>query len=71
MGVKLGIAENASYELDGHVRYGGLKYNEDNFKFERRIIENNSTEIAGVVGKDESPKSKVKVVASYGSVRLY
>lgn len=71
MGVKLGIAENASYELDSHVRYGGLKYNEDNFKFERRIIENNSTEIAGVVGKDESPKSKVKVVASYGSVRLY
>jgi len=71
MGVKLGIAENASYQLDGHVRYGGLKYNEDNFKFERRIIENNSTEIAGIVGKEESPKAKVKVVASYGSVRLY
>jgi hypothetical protein len=71
MGVKLGIAENASYELDSQVRYGGLKYNEDNFKFSRRIIENNSTEIAGVIGKEESPKSKVKVVASYGSVRLY
>lgn len=71
MGVKLGIAENASYELDGQVRYGGLKYNEDNFKFKSRIIENNSTEIAGVVGKEESPKAKVKVVASYGSVRLY
>jgi hypothetical protein len=71
MGVKLGIAENASYELDGHVRYGSLKYNEDNFKFNRRIVENNSTEIAGVIGKNESPKSKVKVEASYGSVRLY
>ena len=71
MGVKLGIAENASYELDGHVRYGGIKYNEDNFKFNRRIIENNSTEIAGVVGKEDSPSSKVKIVASYGSVRLY
>jgi hypothetical protein len=71
MGVKLGIAENASYELDGNVRYGGLKYNEDNFKFERRIIENNSTEITGIIGKEESPKAKVKVVASYGSVRLY
>ncbi|HAM10141.1 MAG: hypothetical protein A2X05_18540 [Bacteroidetes bacterium GWE2_41_25] len=71
MGVKLGIADNASYELNGHVRYGGLKYNEDNFKFNRRIIENNSTEIAGVVGKEESPSAKVRVVASYGTVRLY
>jgi hypothetical protein len=71
MGVKLGIAENASYELDGHVRYGGLKYNEDNFKFNQRIVENNSTTVSGVVGKEESPKSKVKIEASYGTVRLY
>jgi len=71
MGVKLGIDGNASYELDGHVRYGGIKYNEDNFKFDRRIIENNSTEISGVVGKEDSPSSKVKIEASYGSVRLY
>lgn len=71
MGVKLGIADNASYELDGHVRYGGLKYNEDNFKFSRRIVENNSTEISGVIGKNDSPKAKVKIDASYGTVRLY
>jgi hypothetical protein len=71
MGVKLGIAENASYELDGHIRYGGLKYNEDNFRFNRRIIENNSTEISGIAGNDDSPKSKVKIDASYGTVRLY
>ncbi|MBK9389176.1 MAG: hypothetical protein IPN68_02920 [Bacteroidetes bacterium] len=71
MGVKLGIADNASYELDGHVRYGGLKYNEDNFKFNRRIVENNSTEISGVIGKEDSPKAKVKIDASYGTVRLY
>jgi len=71
MGVKLGLAENANYELEGHVRYGGLKYNEDNFKFNRRIVENNSTEVSGVIGKEESPKSKVKVDASYGTVRLY
>lgn len=71
MGVKLGIAENASYQLDSHIRYGGLKYNEDNFKFTRRIIENNSTEIAGVIGKNEFPSSKVKIEASYGTVRLY
>lgn len=71
MGVKLGIAANSSYELDGRVRYGGLKYNEDNFRFDRRIIENNSTEIAGVVGKEDSPSAKVRVESSYGTVRLY
>ena len=71
MGVKLGIDESASYRLESKVSYGGLKYNEDNFKNERRIIENNSSEVSGVVGKDESPRATVKVTSSYGSVRLY
>lgn len=71
MGVKIGIAESADYKLDAKVSYGGLKYNEGNFKNERRIIENNSHEISGIIGKEESPSSSVKVVASYGSVKLY
>jgi hypothetical protein len=71
MGVKLGIDESANYKLDAKVTYGGLKYNEDNFKNQRRIIENNSNEVAGIMGKEESPAATVNVVASYGSVRLY
>jgi hypothetical protein len=71
MGVKLGIEETANYKLDAKVTYGGLKYNEDNFKNQRRIIENNSTEVTGYIGKEESPASVVNVVASYGTVRLY
>jgi hypothetical protein len=71
MGVKLGIDESATYYLEGKVSYGSLKYNEDNFRNERRIIENNSNEVAGIVGKGDSPSSKVNVEASYGSVRLY
>jgi hypothetical protein len=71
MGVKLGIEENANYNLEAKVSYGGLKYNEDNFKNQRRIVENNSNEVAGVVGKEESPAAKVNVIASYGSVKLY
>ncbi len=70
MGVKLGIDESASYKLDAKVTYGGLKYNEDNFKNQRRIVENNSNEVSGIVGKEESPSSKVSVLASYGTVRL-
>jgi hypothetical protein len=70
MGVKLGIDGSANYKLDARVSYGGLSYDEDNFKNQRRNIENNSKEIQGVVGKEESPSATVKVVASYGSVRL-
>jgi hypothetical protein len=71
MGVRLGIEESASYRLDAKVSYGGLKFNEDNFKNQRRIVENNSTEVSGTVGKEESPSAKVNIVASYGSVKLY
>jgi hypothetical protein len=71
MGVRLGIEESASYKLEGKVSYGGLKYNEDNFKNEKRIIENNSTEISGIVGREESPKSTVSISASYGTVKLF
>ena len=71
MGVRLGIEENASYNLEAKVTYGGLKYNEANFKNQRRVIENNSNEIAGIMGKEESPAAKVSVTASYGSVKLY
>ncbi len=69
MGVRLGIEEGADYNLDARVSYGGLKYNEDNFSAQRRIIENNSNEVSGTVGKDGA-KARVKVVASYGTVRL-
>ena len=70
MGVKLGIEESANYKLDAKVTYGGLKYNESNFKNQRRIVENNSNEVAGTVGNVENPTSKVNVLASYGTVRL-
>ena len=71
MGVRLGIEESANYKLEAKVSYGGLKYNEDNFKNQRRIVENNSNEVTGIVGKEESPSARVNIVASYGSVKLY
>ncbi len=57
--------------LKARVSYGGLKFNEDNYKNRKRIVENNSTIIEGIVGKEESPSSNVKVDASYGSIKLY
>ena len=69
-GVRLGIDESASYKLEGKVSYGGLKFNEDNYRNRKRIVENNSTIIEGTVGRDESPESSVTIDASYGSIRL-
>jgi hypothetical protein len=71
IGVKLGIESDASYHLDARLSYGDLKFDEDNFQHQRRIVENNSSETSGIVGKESSPSAIVKVTASYGSVRLY
>lgn len=71
MGVKLGIEESASYKLDAKLSYGGLKYNEDKFRNQRRIVESNRSEISGTIGDNESPASMVNIISTYGSVRLY
>jgi hypothetical protein len=71
MTTRLGISETASYFLDGHASYGGIKFNEDNFRHEKHIVENNSTTVTGTVGKESSPTSKVKIDASYAQVKLY
>jgi len=71
VGVRLGIAENANYSLDARLSYGDLRFNEDNFRHQRQIIENNAKEFSGIVGKEESPTAKVYIRTSYGSVKLY
>jgi hypothetical protein len=71
LGVKLGISEAASYKIDAKITYGGLKYNEEKFTNQRRIVENNSTEISGIIGDEQSPESKVSIRSSYGTVKLY
>jgi len=71
MGVRLGIDESASYSLDAHSSYGNIKFNEDNFRHEKHIVENNSTTLSGTAGKEKEPKATVKVSASYGQVKLY
>jgi hypothetical protein len=71
MGVRLGISDAANYRLEAKVSYGGLSYNEERFKNERRIVQNNSNEVAGNFGSSDAPASRVNVSASYGSVKLY
>jgi len=71
IGVKLGINSDANYLLEARLSYGDLKFDESNFQHQRRIVENNSSETSGIMGKESSPSSKVKIQSSYGSVRLY
>jgi len=71
MGVKLGIDESASYNLSAQLSYGGLKYNEDKFRNQKRIIESNRSEISGTIGDNDSPSATVNITSAYGSVRLY
>ncbi len=71
IGVKMVIDESASYKLEAKLSYGGLKYNEDKFKNQRTIVQNNSSEISGTMGDEATPASSVTISSSYGSVRLY
>lgn len=71
MGVRLGISESASYKIDGESSYGSIKLDEEKFKYQKHIVENNSTEISGVVGSEASPSATVKLSAAYGSIKLY
>ena len=70
-GARLVIADNASYQLDAKSSYGGIKYNEDNLKINRRIVENNSSEVTGLMGNDEKTSSTVKLRTSYGTIKLF
>jgi len=70
-GVRVGIDETANYKLNGEVSYGGLKFNEDNYKNIKRIVENTSTTVEGIIGKEESPAAWVRIDASYGTIKLF
>lgn len=64
----LGITSDASYKLDGKVRYCQLKHPDG--KFMNRMRENTSYEVNGIIGKSENPKSTVTIESAYGSVNL-
>jgi hypothetical protein len=70
-GVKLGIEDGANYYLNAKVSYGGVEYNKENFKNQRRIIENTSQEIEGLMGDSDKPKASVNIEASYANVKLF
>ncbi|BDX39544.1 hypothetical protein CYCD_28990 [Tenuifilaceae bacterium CYCD] len=67
-GLKAGVSNNASYNIDAEVAYGDVKINDTKGKVSR-IEGNTSTEINGVIGA-ESATSKIYVRSKYGNVTL-
>jgi len=66
-GIKLGIATDASYKLNGKVHYCDIKHPDGKLN---RMRENTSYEVTGTVGNSENPKSSVRIESNYGSVNL-
>ncbi|HEY3389701.1 MAG TPA: hypothetical protein VGK38_09035 [Prolixibacteraceae bacterium] len=66
-GIKLGIAADASYKLNGKVRYCDIKHPDGKLN---RMRENTSYEVTGTVGNSENSKSSVRIESNYGSVNL-
>ena len=66
-GIKLGIASDASYKLNGKAHYCDIKHPDGKLN---RMRENTSYEVTGTVGNSDSPKSSVRIESNYGSVNL-
>ena len=68
-GYKIGLDEDASYELDAEAAYGRISYRENGGRVSR-IQDSNTMKVYGTAGRDENPSGTVMVRARYGSVKL-
>jgi len=66
-GIKLGIASNAAYKINGKVHYSNINHPDGKLN---RVRENTSYEVTGTIGNSENPKSSVRIDSSYGNVNL-
>jgi hypothetical protein len=67
--VKLGIEENASYQIVGIAKYGDINYPATGRV--NRIKESTELNIEGTVGTDLNSLSKINIITKYGSIQLY
>ena len=66
--INLGIADDASYKLDGYAKYAKIEYpgNSNINEFQ----ENNEFKVHGIVGRETGSLPKVKIDTKYGGVKL-
>ena len=66
-GIRLGIAPDVSYQLNGSARYSTIKHPEGKVN---KLRENSDYQVNGIIGNQEHPKSAVRIATSYGNVSL-
>lgn len=66
--MKFGIADDASYYLDGEARYAKISYPETGRV--SRFQENTELTVKGLVGTDSEGAGKVKIETNYGGIKL-
>ncbi len=66
-GIKLGIASDADYKLNGKVLYSNIKHPEGKLN---KMRENTSYEVNGTIGNAANPSAIVRIESSYGNVNL-
>jgi hypothetical protein len=66
-GIKLGIASDAGYQLNGAARYCDIKHPDGKLN---KMREGSSYQVEGTVGNSDHPKSSVRIASSYGNVTL-
>lgn len=66
-GIKLGIASDAAYKINGKARYSNINHPDGKLN---KIRENTSYEVTGTIGNSENPKASVTIVSNYGNVNL-
>lgn len=66
-GIKLGIASNAAYQLNGKARYGNINHPDGKLNKSR---EGAGYEVTGTIGSSDNPQSIVRLDTNYGNVSL-
>jgi hypothetical protein len=66
--INLGLAADASYQLDGYAKYAKIEY-PGGFKI-NEFQENNEFKVEGIVGKETGSLPKININTKYGGVKL-
>jgi hypothetical protein len=68
--VDIGLPSTANYSLDAELKFCDLDFPEDKANISQRIITNTSKSYKAIVGKEETPVSKVFIRSEFGNVSL-
>ena len=69
--VKIGIENNACFSISAKLKFGDLRFPENQSNIWKFIERPTSKEIEGVVGSEKNPSSSIVIDSKNGDVKLY